>query len=307
MAGELDLDRAAKHSRRKRQPLSCLACRQHKLRCDRRVPCGTCIRYRREARCRAYPAATLERRYPSGVVKDRSRLATTATPFREQLRQNANEAAFHYTLDDISFNHQQRVHSREEALDHFSFMARLLGFNPGVHDIPASSLPQLLSQMRHANQHSISGWALRNEQKVHVWRQRLSGVLPPRSLCDSLVNYYLEHINWIFQTVHVPSFRRQYAEFWSTDVSELDLVYTSLVCIIISISALYIPFPAVEVVGCPREAIRDLAHIWYSSSRSALAADESESRPCLVQLQVFSVTQLYWYAVNDIETLNSYV
>ena len=40
----------------KRQPLSCKACRQHKLRCDRQVPCGTCVRYHREAHCRQNPA-----------------------------------------------------------------------------------------------------------------------------------------------------------------------------------------------------------------------------------------------------------
>jgi hypothetical protein len=234
-------------------------------------------------------------------------MATTVTPFKGRPRRIVNEAALRYTLDDITFHHQQRGHPHKDTPDDFPFMARLLGFNSSLRDLPASSLPQLLSQIRHANQSSLSGWTLRNGQRDHVWRQRLSGVLPPRSLCDSLVNYYLEHINWIFQTVHVPSFRRQYAELWGTDVTELDLVFMSLVFIIISISALYIPFQAVEIAGCPQEAIRDLAHVWYSSSRSALAAEESEARPCLVQLQVFSITQLYWYAVNDIETLNSCV
>jgi hypothetical protein len=41
------------------------------------------------------------------------------------------------------------------------------------------------------------------------------------------------------------------------------------------------------------------------SSRRALRAGDFEARPCLTQLQTFSVTQLYWYATNDIETLNS--
>ncbi|KAF7557379.1 hypothetical protein G7Z17_g738 [Cylindrodendrum hubeiense] len=54
-----DQDSSNKPPRRgggKRTPLSCLACRQHKLRCDRRVPCGTCIHYRREAQCHENPA-----------------------------------------------------------------------------------------------------------------------------------------------------------------------------------------------------------------------------------------------------------
>ena len=37
--------------KRDRAILSCVRCRKHKVRCDRKVPCGRCIKARREAQC----------------------------------------------------------------------------------------------------------------------------------------------------------------------------------------------------------------------------------------------------------------
>ncbi|KAH6610107.1 transcription factor [Trichoderma cornu-damae] len=49
----------------------------------------------------------------------------------------------------------------------------------------------------------------------------------------------------------------------------------------------------------------DLAHVWHRASHQALMAGDFESRPCIVQLQTFSITQFYWYATNEIDALNS--
>ena len=52
----------------KRQPLSCLPCRRHKLRCDRHLPCGTCVRYCREIECRLNPAPPQKTTHRSQVI-----------------------------------------------------------------------------------------------------------------------------------------------------------------------------------------------------------------------------------------------
>ena len=119
------------------------------------------------------------------------------------------------------------------------------------------------------------------------------------------LNYFLEHINWIFQVVHEPSFRREYAQFWEQTMGQTNLIWTSLLFTILSVSALHVPLEAVDVVGFPRHAIRNLAHVWHMASLHALRAGDYEAKPCLVQLQTFSTTQLYWYATNQIEILNS--
>jgi hypothetical protein len=120
-----------------------------------------------------------------------------------------------------------------------------------------------------------------------------------------LLTHYIEHINWILHTVHVPSFRRQYADFWDCDVTRFDLIWVSLLFAVISVSALYIPSDVIEAGGMPRKAVRDLAHVWHRASQQALEAGQYEANPTLRQLQTYSVMQLYWYATNDVETLNS--
>lgn len=214
--------------------------------------------------------------------------------------------AVHQTVAAVSNVRQrpQQISQLCSATEGFESLAKLLGLS-SIMDGPSTSLPQILAEANRVEQ--ISSWwdFLDPQNRKRLWRQQLSAVLPSRSQCDLLVNYYLEHINWIFQTIHVPSFRREYARFWDSDVHQVDLIWLSLLLTIISVSALYVPLETVEVVGCPRDSIRHLAHVWHLASQHALRAGDYEAWPCLTQLQTFSVTQLYWYATNNIETLNS--
>ena len=303
----------------KRQPLSCLACRQHKLRCDRRIPCSTCVRYRRETQCRQNPAppsrkkkgrsvteqAALDDEHDSSVQDD-----LASAPLTRIGSENVQ------TVGSVS-NSQRPQPPRERiqscsapATEGFAALARLLGMNSSMDGTSTStptSLPQILAEANRVEQIS-SWWAFLDPQnRRRLWQKQLSAVLPSRSQCDLLINYYLDHINWIFQTVHVPSFRREHAQFWDSDVHEVDLIWLSLLLTMISVSALYVPLESIEVVGCPRDSIRHLAHVWHLASQHALRAGEYDAKPCLTQLQAFSVTQLYWYATNNIETMNSYV
>lgn len=183
-------------------------------------------------------------------------------------------------------------------------LSSLAGF--GIGTIPSSPLPELLAEAsRHHEGQSLWGSMFDTRNRQRLWQQQLSAVLPSRAQCDLLLNFYVEHINWIFQTVHVPSLRRDYERFWDLGLEKADLIWTSLLFTIISVSALYVPLEAVTVVNIPRESIRSLAHLWHLASQHALRAGDFEAKPCLVQLQTFSITQLYWYATNRIETLNS--
>lgn len=137
------------------------------------------------------------------------------------------------------------------------------------------------------------------------WKSQLAAVLPSQNQCDLLVCYYMENINWLYQAIHVPSFRRQYADFWSGSVQDIDLIWLSLLYTIISISALLIPVELVEAMGFEHSTIRNLSHISHSASRQALYSGEYESKPCLLQLQTFLATQLYWLSTKNIEAMNS--
>lgn len=310
----LGQDAAPKAPRRgggKRTPLSCLACRQHKLRCDRRVPCSTCIRYRREAQCQRNPAPTRRHRvHISGELSQEPSTELQGRVLHHVHRQSSQAEIEDGRLlqNEPLISHRAISNTGSPSVSQgFMALAKLLGLSAHMDGGTSPSLPQLLAEANRVEPLS-SWWSFLDPQhRQKLWRQQLSAILPSRSQCDLLTNYYLEHINWIFQVIHVPSFRREYSRFWEVGVGQVDLIWLSLLLTIISVSALYVPFETVEVVGCPRDSIRHLARVWHLASQHASRAGECDAKPCLTQLQTFSVTQLYWYATNNIETMNSYV
>ncbi|KAF5681271.1 transcription factor [Fusarium heterosporum] len=303
----------------KRLPLSCLACRQHKLRCDRRVPCGTCIRYRREAQCRENPAPSKRRgaavRTPErqAVESRQSSAGAVVIDHGQQVIASSENSCrttnAEYARQPHDIQGAQPLPNRAcpSTSQNFASFARLLDWDEDIGETPPPMLPQILAEASR-ERHSSSWWSFLDiHHRKRVYRRQLSAVLPSRSQCDLLTNYFLEHVNWIFQTIHVPSFRHDYVLFWETEMDQVDLIWLSLLFTIISVSALYVPVEIIEVVGFPKGAIRHLAQLWHLSSQRALRAGNYEARPCLTQLQTFSINQLYWYATNDIETLNSHL
>src|ERR1700742_2068803 len=75
----------------RRQPLSCLPCRQHKLRCDRHVPCGTCSRYRRQGLCLQHPAPAKGRQRDLTQNALSTNLGSAGGGGREQRRTQATD------------------------------------------------------------------------------------------------------------------------------------------------------------------------------------------------------------------------
>lgn len=57
--------------KRDRAVLSCIRCRKQKLRCDRNLPCGTCLKHRKGSQC-AYADATPSSTPPSTSGSDMS-------------------------------------------------------------------------------------------------------------------------------------------------------------------------------------------------------------------------------------------
>lgn len=137
------------------------------------------------------------------------------------------------------------------------------------------------------------------------WKNQLMTVLPLRPQCDLLVTYYMNHMDWVYHAIHIPAFYEAYNRFWDTDLKDVSLIWLSLLLTILSCGVLYVPLCEAAAVGFDQNSVRDLAHVWHSASRQALHAGGFEGKPCLIQLQTFIVTQLYWLATRNVETLNS--
>lgn len=343
----------------KRKALNCLPCRQHKLRCDRHVPCSNCRRSSREDLCRKHPASAPGRdielpgahaRAQAGTLQ--VELTTSSnrhlpSPISSQ-QENHNETNMP-ALAVGAAGHQSRGQSQDQSQSQTAYNSSCIQQQPpprsqlspslnegtrrvsNIHMLQvydtlaqrkaqprtdqraeaiASTDASLLAPIDTAQMTAMSGalmlqWSLSSNDQELFWKRQLCGMLPTQSQCDVLSCYYFENINWIFQSIHVPSFRKQSTRFWSTNMDEVDLTWLSLLYTIISVSGLYFPLEATKIIGMESSKIRSLAHVWHSASRQALHAGNFETKPSLTQLQTFSVTQLYWLAMNKVEALNS--
>ncbi|KIY02625.1 uncharacterized protein Z520_01090 [Fonsecaea multimorphosa CBS 102226] len=325
----------------RRVPLSCEPCRRHKLKCDRGIPCSTCSRYNREELCLLNPAAPggkktgssqprqNDQSRPGRIVEatDASQPVAAAAGERSS-RQGAGNpsgngwsaALSHDSVADVPATQQQR-RGRGQLVESVNVVAATKSLS-ARRQHPSSAgdagtdgrsegamsilFPQTLPLLQFSSGHdgSILETLMFADDELQ-WKRLLVKLLPTRTQSDILLSYFIEHINWLFQTVHIPTFRKEYATFWDGAVEDADLPWMSLLFTILSLSALYIPVDVVQVVGLQRESIRRYSHVWHRACLQALQAGNYERKPTLSQLQTFSVTQLYWYATNDIETINS--
>lgn len=137
------------------------------------------------------------------------------------------------------------------------------------------------------------------------WRFYLASLLPTQSQCEVLVSYFIENVNYVYHAIHVPTFRAQCVYFWTQSASEIDLIWLSLLFIIICLASLRMPLEMCEVIELDPANLQKMAHLWYRASRQALQAGRYESKPCMTQLQTFIITQSYLHMVQDSETFNS--
>ncbi|OTB20461.1 hypothetical protein K445DRAFT_324453 [Daldinia sp. EC12] len=63
----------------------------------------------------------------------------------------------------------------------------------------------------------------------------LNNLLPPREDTDALVSFYLDGLEQIHRIVHIPTFRREYAEFWLSERPQ-DPTMAALILAMISIA-----------------------------------------------------------------------
>ncbi|CAM1505879.1 Fc.00g115160.m01.CDS01 [Cosmosporella sp. VM-42] len=169
-----------------------------------------------------------------------------------------------------------------------------------------SSPPLTVASAIISRSHDLSDRTLLDEP-VSYWKRYLISVLPTQTQCDLLVSYFFENINWIYQAIHAPSFRSEYAKFWATDVADIDLIWVALLYMILCLGGIFIPSQMAEAGGFEASELPLLYQRWYSACRQALHAGGHDSKPTLTQIQVFLISQLYWYSTKNVEVLNSHM
>lgn len=313
--------------------VSCRPCRERKVRCDRLTPCKSCLRHGCETKCRPYESqqsrptaaaptpqigrrftkpAELLSRFPSSFgTQDQANYRSYASNETAEVRMeiqgsealsdgyNPAEGPSTYGLQPMDCAERQCLWQTHEGLEGSKYTVENLHFH-----IKTNSLRGGKCGCQQAPTASSFGVRL-SESETHAWKIYLASNLPPRQQCDLFVAYFLENINWIYQSIHIPTFRRQQELFWTASATNIDLIWLALLYTVMCISALHIDPSACNVVDFEPSMVRESAHRWFRLSRQALHAGGYEANPCLTQLQVFVESQLYWYAVKSSECLNS--
>ncbi|KAF4345367.1 transcription factor [Fusarium beomiforme] len=298
----------ASRPRRQRRTLSCLPCRLSKLRCGRTTPCPMCIRHNREDRCRRNPPPVLASKHH--VPASRNLRPKDLAPSG-----SASVADTTKDLPPLTPASLSKEDGGNASLQRGSPRGDGRGFSPHVLSQPQSQPHQ--ADANSANKVSVaSAVASRShdacertvlDETPSYWKRYLVDILPSQSQCDMFVSYFFENINWIYQAVHAPSLRDQHRKFWASEVDQVDLNWLALLYIILCLGAVYIPSEMAEAVGFEASDLPLLHSRWYAASRQALHAGGYDCKPTLVQLQVFLLSQLYWYATKNIEALNSHM
>ncbi|KAK2882437.1 hypothetical protein FQN49_000359 [Arthroderma sp. PD_2] len=314
----------------KRRALSCLPCRRHKLKCNRHVPCHSCVRYRREEQCRLNPppssvmrggvALNSQAHHPSDYTSTPAQAPTSLPaslpapapapaslpyhPLPTQLTATAplqSKPPPSYNLHSTEPDRTETVLSKSarNALLETPLAQSLVNLPQNV--LGVSTLPPFIPLLlAEQSQRPVD-----EEEVATFWRAQLVSMLPLPHQCDFIVAYFLDELNFVYHSVHGPSFREDCAAFWTKDIKDVDIIWLSFLYAVLSVSAVFIPYPDVESVGLDPATIRRKAHLWHWASRQALSAGHYESRPCLTQLETFLVTQLYWLSTRNVEALNS--
>lgn len=102
--------------------------------------------------------------------------------------------------------------------------------------------------------------------------------LPSKATCDVLIDGYLRTFEGAFRVLHVPSFRKEYEDYWSGTVSGKPsvLLKIMLVC------AIGVPF----YTGVDQPRLRVACAKWVQAAESWLAGPHAKSRLNMAGLQI---------------------
>ncbi|KAL6900431.1 hypothetical protein GGI43DRAFT_405403 [Trichoderma evansii] len=187
-------------NRRARKPLSCEPCRHSKLRCDRQLPCGTCLRRGWQGSCK----------YGTGPVRHLSRRrpylgsSPSVTQQQEQSVQHTESVSSESPSAEPIHNRWDAV-LRRPSVDKNSQSSPQTNTTFSLSFGPSKPLKELLK------------------------------MLPPPPVREYLLSRYFMHLSSLFDVLHAPTFQDQYSLFLR-DPQNVDLSWLALLFAIFSLT-----------------------------------------------------------------------
>lgn len=287
-AGTAAEDAGKRRKTPQRRTLNCLPCRQFKLKCNRQVPCESCIRHSRSELCLRNPPPQASSWSPK--ARTSRGLANTVAPRRPNVSTNSPDQL--PPPQDLEWSTGlDRLNTTNNAVlgQHSHYVQE---------EQPTRQTSFFLPEL-------CAGLVVKDDAAARIWTQQMLEPLPTQSQCDVLVSFYTQHIDWVYAVVNLQTFRQEYNLFWLSP-NKTTLAWLGLLYAIVSVSSIYIPKEVFRILEFEVSNL-EMAEVLYMASRQCLFASGCESNPTTTQIQSFIITQLYWHAKNDAETLYSFV
>ncbi|PYI28255.1 C6 zinc finger domain protein [Aspergillus indologenus CBS 114.80] len=290
----------------KRLPISCQACRTRKIRCSRDGrPCQTCVRrglgaedciYLGQPRLASQQAMTAA---PPDQNEMLARINSLEELLHEQVHIQSNDvmspqrspsgtesgAEYEPTFDVRSRELRSRLPSGAGTLQ--TFNAGYVRYLPWVNSPPifrGQSAPNVETEIPDESDDLQLPFA-----KIHVSRDELLAILPPRRYCDALKDIYLRVFSPLFHVLHDLTFETEYQQFCH-DANSVTTAWIALLFAILSIAVTALEDDEILLSDIGREKtasrnIKALSARYRSASLRCLAADNVLSRHSIHSLQ----------------------
>lgn len=107
----------------------------------------------------------------------------------------------------------------------------------------------------------------RQEERDTIFEQQdldLEALLPSKEEADALIAVYLDQFEQIHRIVHVPTFRKEYAEFWTPGTQQRYSAFTALVLSMMAVASCVHTHEALKFIGMMSNA-QHLAEKWIKA------------------------------------------
>ncbi|PLB51403.1 hypothetical protein P170DRAFT_433411 [Aspergillus steynii IBT 23096] len=220
-------------SAKKRKPrpkLSCVPCRQKKLKCNRLLPCDSCIKHCRSHMCQY--VGPMSRKETQGIQNHiqslEARIRQLSAVDVPSLTSSPTVPPVQPTPADV----QPPQHAEDQSAPQTSYPGTMLISNEqGTSYRDPTHWQAVLDEIAEVKEYlqvsedtspeddaegetAVSGPVLLFGNAISCTQADLLAALPARSVADRLVSFYLNSKEAPLVVMHIPTFAREYAAFW---------------------------------------------------------------------------------------------
>ncbi|KAF7714820.1 Fungal Zn(2)-Cys(6) binuclear cluster domain-containing protein [Penicillium ucsense] len=226
---------SAAMKKRTRVKLSCTSCRNKKLRCDRIFPCTNCQRRGEAEKC-AYVGpgpqskARHERSSPK-VIQDR--LQHLENLVMSLAQKNSGDSGVNAMDADQSLLTPDQFETNDSPPDSGTLLVK----NEEISYIDSSDWRAILQEIHGVREHFLDNEVSDEEDSEEalgagpspalllgmarpITKDEVLADIPSRSVADRLVSKFLKSAEPALVALHVPTFQREYEEFWHDPYSK---------------------------------------------------------------------------------------